>query len=305
MPHRQKKPVRFILIFSGIILFIFLIMQPLQIYFFGDIPILFPKGIIALKERNLLIITQILMLLVVVPVYILTFIFSWKYHAHHSTAKYEPNLKDAVIAEYIWWSFPFIIILIIGTLTYVETNRLDPFKPLNSDKKPINIQVVALQWKWLFIYPDEKIASINFFQFPEKTPLNFEITADAPMNSFWIPQLGGQIYAMPNMLTRLHLIAEEPGEYFGSSANISGEGFAEMHFIAKASTQEEYDQWLEKAKQSKEALDFDAYKGLAKPSKNNPVATFSLEEPKLLNKIMLQYAPPNKNISHEMHHQMP
>lgn len=293
---KSKKPVLFILLFSGLILLIFLLMQPLEVLKFAKhIAILFPKGAIALKERNLLFIIQALMLLVVIPVYILTFIFSWRYRAHNTKAKYTPDWDDNRIAEYIWWGIPFVLVLIIGILTWVRTYQLDPFKPIESDKKPITIQVVALQWKWLFIYPEEKIATVNFVQFPEKTPLNFEITADAPMNSFWIPKLGGQIYAMPSMKTELYLIADEVGEFRGSSANLSGEGFSGMHFIAKASSEEEYHQWVQEAKQSSQILNLEKYNQLAVPSKNDPVSIYQLKEENLFDQALMKYMHPHDN----------
>lgn len=289
----KKKPVAFILLFSGFILLFFLLMQPFEIiYYAKNIALLFPKGIIALRERNLLLVLQALMLLVVIPVYLLTFIFSWKYHAGNKKAKYEPNLEDSQLAEYVWWGLPFIIVLIIGTLTWIETYQLDPFKPIESDKKPVTIQVVALQWKWLFIYPEEKIATLNYLQIPEKTPINFEITADAPMNSFWIPQLGGQIYAMPSMKTKLHLMASEPGVYRGASANLSGEGFSGMHFITNATSEEDYQQWIESAKESQNTLSIAEYEQLALPSQNNPVTTYSLSDEKIFDQILMKYMQP-------------
>lgn len=287
-----KKPVFYMLLFSGLILFLILILQPLEIFHFRDyIDILFPKGIIALKELHLLLIIQILMLLVIIPVYILTFVFSWKYRVGNTKATYDPDLVDNQIAEYIWWGIPLVITLIIGGLTWIRTHQLDPFKPIESNKKEITIQVIALQWKWLFIYPEEKIASLNFLHFPKETPIHFEITADAPMNSLWIPQLGGQIYAMPKMKTELHLIANEAGDFKGSSANLSGEGFAGMHFITRASSEEEYHQWLESAKQSSNGLSFEEYEKLAAPSKDNPVEIFRLKEESLFDRIIAKYLP--------------
>lgn len=288
-----KKPVAFILFFAGIVLLLFLIMQPAEIaHYHGNIAILFAKGQIAIEQRNLLFIIQAIMLLVVIPVYILTFIFSWIYRAHNKKAKYTPDWDDNRLAEYIWWGVPCILTIIIGVLTWIGTYELDPYKPIVSEKKPIRIQVVALQWKWLFIYPEEKIATVNFLQFPEQTPINFEITADAPMNSFWIPQLGGQIYAMPSMRTKLHLIANEVGEYRGSSANLSGEGFAGMNFIAKASSEEEFQQWLQSVKQSPKALSLQEYKQLALPSMDNPVAVYLLQEESLFDQIIMKFMHP-------------
>jgi cytochrome o ubiquinol oxidase subunit II len=177
--------------------------------------------------------------------------------------------------------------LSIFLLIQLPEMRLDPFRPIKANKKPIKIQVVALQWKWLFIYPEERIASVNFFQLPEKTPINLEITADAPMNSFWIPGLCGQIYAMPNMKTKLHLIVNERGEFKGSSANLSGVGFSGMHFIAKASSEKDYHHWIRLAKRSQNTLSLKEYHQLARPSKNNPVMIYLLNEENLFNQIMM------------------
>ncbi len=290
MKKNGKPFVPFMLFFAGVILFLFLVMQPLQVLKFrSNIALLFPSGIIALEERNLLLIIQGIMLLVILPVYLLTFIFSWKYRSDNPKAKYDPDLVDNTLAEYIWWGIPLVLTIIIAVLTWVKTEQLDPFKPIASVKKPVTIQVVALQWKWLFIYPDEKIASVNFLQFPKETPIHFDITADAPMNSFWIPRLGGQIYAMPSMRTELNLIAQEAGDFRGSSANLSGEGFAGMHFIARASSEEEYQKWLESAKKSEKSL---AYKQLAAPSENNHPETYLLKDQKLFDQIIMKYRTP-------------
>lgn len=291
----KNKPVIFMLIVSGLILLLFLIMQPLQILrFHSDIDLLFPKGIIALEERDLLFIIQAIMLLVILPVYALTFIFSWKYRAHNPKAKYDPDLVDNKLAEYIWWGIPLVLTAIIAVLTWYKTHELDPFKPLKSDNKPMTIQVVALQWKWLFIYPEEKIAAVNFLQFPKQTPIHFEITADAPMNSFWIPRLGGQIYAMPKMKSELHLMADEVGDFRGSSANLSGEGFSGMNFIARASTDEEYHKWVENAKKAPNILNLEQYNQLVIPSQNNPEAIYQLKDDNLFNQIIMKYMHPQE-----------
>jgi cytochrome o ubiquinol oxidase subunit 2 len=280
------------LLFSAFILLLTLLLQPLEVFHFQDhLDVLFPKGIIALEQRNLLLIIQALMLFVIVPVYILTFLFSWVYRADNTKSIYDPDLTDNVIAEYIWWGIPLIFTVAISVLTWIKTYELDPYKPIASEKKPITIQVVALQWKWLFLYPEHKIATVNFVQFPKETPIHFEITADAPMNSFWIPRLSGQIYAMPNMKTELNMIANETGEFRGSSANLSGEGFSGMTFVTKASTEEEYQEFIEKAKQVEKTLEFKAYTTLAAPSQNNPVEIFKLEG-NLFQQIMDKYAKP-------------
>lgn len=290
---KPKKPVFYMLLFSGIILFIILLMQPLQILHFKDyIAILFPKGQIALEERNLLLIIQGLMLLVIIPVYILTFVFSWRYRAKSSKEIYDPDLVDHKLAEIVWWTLPLVMTAIIAVLTWVKTYELDPFRPIASDKKELKIQVVALQWKWLFIYPEEKIASVNFVQFPKGTPIKFEITADAPMNSFWIPQLGGQIYAMPSMVTKLHLIADETGDFRGSSANISGEGFSSMNFISRSSTDEDFAKWVAEAKASATTLNSAEYKKLAEPTVGYPVTLYRLEDDRLFHEITMKFMQP-------------
>lgn len=291
----SKKPVFFMLLYTGLILFVILIMQPLEILHFSDkIAVLYPKGMIALEERNLLFIIQALMLLIIIPVYVLTFIFSWIYRADNPNGKYDPDLVDHRIAEYIWWGIPCIMVFIVSVLTWVKTHELDPYKPIQSHNKEMTIQVVALQWKWLFIYPDEGIASVNFVQFPKDTPIRFEITADAPMNSFWIPHLGGQIYAMPKMRTLLNLIANEVGDFRGVSANISGEGFAGMTFIARSSSKKDYHQWVKLAKQTPNILNFTDYNLLAVPSQNNPIEIFQIKDKFLFDQIVNKHMHPKK-----------
>jgi cytochrome o ubiquinol oxidase subunit II len=287
MMKKGIKFVPFLLLFTGIILLLFLIMQPLTILRYqSSIAMLFPKGWIALEERNLLFVIQAIMLLVIIPVYILTFIFSWKYRSDNPKGKYDPDIVDNQLAEYIWWGLPLVMTLIIAVLTWFKTHELDPYKPIASSQKPLTIQVVALQWKWLFIYPEEKIASVNFLQFPKETPIRFEITADAPMNSFWIPHLGGQIYAMPSMRTELNLIADEAGDFRGSSANFSGEGFAGMHFIARASSEEDFHRWVDTVKKGSGPLD---YAALAVPSKDHAPESYQLKEDGLFHQIIMKY----------------
>lgn len=283
-----KRPVRVLLVYSAIVLLFVFLMQPLGVSWFHDyIAFLFPKGIIGIEQRNLLLITQAVMLLVIVPVYVLTYIFSWRYRASNHEAEYDPHLIDNKTAEFIWWGVPLVVTAAVCVLTWIKTHELDPYKPIESDKKAITIQAVALQYKWLFIYPEEGIASLNFLQFPVNTPLKFEVTSDAPMNSLWIPRLGGQIYAMPNSRTILYLMADATGDFRGSSANISGEGFADMHFVARSSTEEEFKSWVESVKK-KSTLDFTAYNELAKPGVSEPEG-FRVEGPlfdRILNKYM-------------------
>ena len=247
------------------------------------------------KERDLIVTASELMLIVVIPVLILTWFFAWRYRAGNEKAKHAPDWEHNSIAEYCWWGVPCIIIAILGVMCWKSSHELSPFKPIVNGKKPLTIQVVALDWKWLFIYPEQRIATVNFIQFPEKTPLHFEITADAPMNSFWIPQLGGQIYAMPAMKTQLHLIADETGSFRGASANLSGKGFAGMVFTAKSSSEQEFNQWVQGIKSGGNHFGVKEYNQLVEPSEYNPVATYLLTQPDLFDQILEKYlVPPQK-----------
>jgi len=284
-----KKPVLPMLIAAGILIFIILLMQPFTILKFGDkIGVLFPKGMIGYEQRNLLFIVQALMLLVIIPVYVLTFMFSWIYRADNPRGIYDPDLVDNVPAEIIWWGLPFVMVVIVSVLTWIKTHELDPYKSIESKNKEMTVQVVALQWKWLFIYPTEKIASLNYLQLPVNTPVRFELSADSPMNSFWIPSLGGQIYAMPGMTTILNLIANEPGNYRGSSAHISGEGFARMYFNTKVTSKEDFDTWVATTQGTTNKLEIKAFNNLALPSVMDP-QIFTLEDPELFDRIVNKY----------------
>ncbi|MGB2580156.1 MAG: ubiquinol oxidase subunit II [Minisyncoccia bacterium] len=251
-----------------------------------------PKGIIALAEMNLIITTTILMLIVVIPVFIMLAVFSWRYRAGNTKAKYSPDWHRSIVLEVVWWAIPIIIIAIIARMTWISSHDLDPYKPIASSIEPITIEVVALEWKWLFIYPDKNIATVNFVQLPIDTPINFRITGDAPMNSFWIPQLAGQIYAMAGMDTPLHMMASEKGDYAGVSANYSGFGFSGMKFIARASSQDEFDQWVRTVRVSPNTLGIDEYTKLAEKSRNNDISYYSSVHQGLYDKIIMKFIAP-------------
>ncbi|HSX27819.1 MAG TPA: ubiquinol oxidase subunit II, partial [Patescibacteria group bacterium] len=240
-----------------------------------DMAVFSPSGIIADKESRLIFTATALMLIIVVPVFLLTIFIAWRYRAGNTKAKYSPDWDHNLAIETLWWVLPLIIIGTLSVVAWRSSYELDPFKKLSSSEKPMTIQVVALQWKWLFIYPDQDIASVNYVRFPANRPIDFEITADAPMNSFWIPKLGGQIYAMSGMSTHLHLMASETGTFNGSSANISGEGFASMRFTAQASSENDFETWLKDAKKINQDLSLGSYERLAEPSLHNPVAIYS------------------------------
>lgn len=254
-----------------------------------NLGVLAPKGAIAVEQKDLLIVALLLGMLVIVPVYVLLFVFAWRYREDNKKAKYSPDLKGNVFAEIIWWGVPLAIIGVLSVITWQTSHSLDPRKPIVSAAKPLHVQVVAMKWKWLFIYPEQSVASVNHLQMPVGRPVNFEITADAPMNSFWIPQLGSQIYAMPGMSTTLNLIADERGEYQGVSANLSGAGFAGMRFAVKAGNQSDFNAWVTAAKKSSGKLNADSYAELAVPSESNDVALYSSVDPGLYRGVLLKY----------------
>jgi len=182
--------------------------------------------------------------------------------------------------------------IIVSVITWIETHRLDPYKPLESTEKSVKIEVVALQWNWIFFYPEENIATMNYLKIPAGTPVHFLITADAPMNTLWIPRLGGMIYAMPGMRTELHLIADKTGEFRGSSAMVSGEGFADMTFKTEAVTREEFQDWIASVKNSPEELTWDHYQKLARPTLKHPIESYRLKEDDLFHRILMKYMTP-------------
>ena len=260
-----------------------------------------PVGQIGVDEKNLIITATLLMLLVVVPVILMTLVFAWKYRASNKNATYAPKWSHSTKIEVVIWTVPILIIIALGVITYKSTHALDPYRPIESDVKPVTIEVVAMDWKWLFIYPEQGIATVNKIVFPANTPVNFRITSDTVMNSFFIPGLGGQIYAMAGMQTKLHLIANKNAELDGISANYSGAGFTGMKFKAIATSQAEFDAWVSEVKASPKQLDTAEYEALTKPSQNNPVELYSSVKPNLFQTIIDKYEgmTPGKPVKHE------
>ncbi len=255
--------------------------------------LLLPKGRIGREELDLIITSLVLMLLVVVPVIIMTFVFAYKYRESNTKAKYDPEWHHSNKIEVVIWGIPIIIIAILGTITWKTSHSLDPYKPIEvSGVKPLTIEVVALDWRWLFIYPEQNIATMNYVQFPENVPIDFKITADAPMNSFMIPQLGGQIYAMAGMQTHLHLISDTPGDYDGRSVSYSGHGFSGMTFIARVTSAEDFATWVQQVKARPEQLSASLYTELAKQSFESEQQFYSAVAPHLYDNIVMKYMMP-------------
>lgn len=253
-----------------------------------------PKGQVATDERDLIILATGLMLLVVVPVIVMMFVFAYRYRATNKKARYSPRWASSHKIEAVVWGVPLLIIIVLGWVTWETTHALDPYRPLESDTPPINVQVVATDWKWLFIYPDLGIASVNELALPVHTPVSFTVTSDAAMTSFFIPALGGQIYAMAGMQTKLHLIANETGEFRGIAANYNGPGFSDMHFTTLSQSAADFQTWVTKVKGAAAPLDHSAYAQLAKPTLKHPVTYYSAVQERLFLDIVDKYEGMNK-----------
>ena len=251
--------------------------------------VLDPAGSIGVAEKALITVSTEAMLIVVVPVIFLTLLFAWRYRASNRAATYRPKWAHSTGIEFVIWVIPGLIIAFLAVLTWNSTHALDPYKPIASDVKPLKVDVVALDWKWLFIYPDLGIASVNQLAFPVGTPVAFNITSDSVMNSFFIPQLGSQVYAMSGMQTQLHLVADRAGDFAGLAANFSGPGFSDMKFRALATPQDQFDAWVAKVRASSNPLDAHSYESVAAPSEKTPVTYFSTVTPKLFESIMAKY----------------
>ena len=248
-----------------------------------------PKGPIGQTERFVILAASGLMLLVIVPVIVMALWFPWKYRESNAKAVYAPKWSHSKTIEWIVWTVPAVIVTILSILIWQTTHRLDPYKPIETGVAPIRIEAISLDWKWLFIYPDLGIASVNELVFPARVPLSFRITSASVMTSFFIPQLGSQIYAMGGMQTRLHLLADEPGTYAGQNQQYSGRGYTEMNFEAIATSAEDFSAWTARVKQSPEKLDMQRLDALERPSVADPVRHFSSVQPGLFDHILQKY----------------
>lgn len=257
-----------------------------------------PKGSIGVEQRGLIITSLLLMLIVVIPAILMTIFFAWKYRESNTKAKYTPDWDHSNKIEFVVWTVPLVIIIILGVITWRSAHELDPRAAIpapNGDGKTMTIEAISLDWKWLFIYPEQGVASINQVVFPANVPIKFKVTSYTVMNSFFIPQLGSQIYAMAGMNNKVHLIANHIGHYQGISSNYSGLGFSGMKFTAEATTEQEFSAWLAKTRQSPLVLNsMSDFEQIAKPSENNPVEYFSSVKPGLYQDII------NKFMGHNM-----
>ena len=261
-------------------------------------PVLDPKGPITLAERDFLFTAILLMLIVVIPVFVMTFLFAWRYRSSNSKARYTPDWSYSAITDATVWLIPALIVVALGTLLWSKTHKLDPYKQIDASVRPLEVEVVAQDWKWLFIYPEQGIAVVNQLVFPSQRPLSLKLTSDTVMNSFFIPALGGQIYTMAGMQTRLHLLADAPGKFTGRNTQYSGSGFSSQHFQAIAASPEEFEAWVAKVKQSPDKLDAATYRALAAPSSSHPVTYYSTVEPNLFDTIIAKYTNGHTHTGH-------
>ncbi len=245
-----------------------------------------PQGPIASAQRLLLFNSTAIMLVVVVPVVLATLGFAWWYRSSNARASrsWDPAYEGRM--EFVVWSIPALVVILLSGVNWIGSHQLDPRAPVPADAKPLQVDVVALDWKWLFIYPEQGVAAVNQLVIPVGTPVHFRLTSATVMNSFFVPQLGSQIYTMGGMTTHLNLLADAPGEYPGFSANFSGDGFTEMRFIAKAVPAGDFDAWVTQARRTGAALDGAGYAELAKPSEAVPPTTYRSVEPKLFERII-------------------
>lgn len=257
--------------------------------------LLSPSGDIAMQQKDIMLISVWLMLLVIIPVIVLTLLFAWKYRSGNSDAPYNPEWSHSTILELVIWSVPLMIIIALGAITWVSTHSLDPYRPLDRisegrdipvDTKPLVVEAVAMDWKWLFIYPEEGIALVNELAAPVDRPIEFRITSTTMMNSLYIPALAGQIYAMPGMQTKLNAVINKEGNYEGFSGNYSGAGFSHMRFRFHGMSETEFAAWVEKNRKEGADLTRAAYLKLEQPSENDPVQRFAKVDADLYDAVL-------------------
>jgi cytochrome o ubiquinol oxidase subunit 2 len=249
-----------------------------------------PKGMIAQEQLNLILLTFGILMLIAVPTLTILYFTAWKYRESNTKATHDPDAKHGKVFNAAIWLIPGVFAVALALIMWPATHKLAPQKSIAADAKPITIQVVSMRWKWLFIYPEQKIATVNFVQIPVNTPVRFEMTADdSPMSSFWIPNLSGMLYTMTGHSNRLNLIADTVGDYPGRSGEINGAGFSEMQFTTRASSVDDFDEWVNEVRAYNNVLDTAEYDRLLKPSEKNPAAFYSAAEGDLYGTVLKKY----------------
>ena len=263
--------------------------------------VLNPAGAVALQQRNIIYASTGLMLLIIVPVLILIVVFAWHYRASNKAATYDPHFDHSTSLELVIWSAPLLIIICLGALTWSSTHLLDPFRPLDRASagdlidpkaKPMRVQVVSLDWKWLFIYPEQGIATVNELALPINRQVKFELTSTNMMNTFYAPSMAGMIYTMPGMTSQLHAVLNRAGDSEGFSANYSGAGFSDMRFKLRGMEPAAFDRWVAESKASGRGLSTAAYLQLERPSEKVPAMRFAAVQPGLFDRVVNRCAKP-------------
>lgn len=257
----------------------------------ADAPVLDPKGPVATAERDLMFETLAIMMIVAVPVFIMAFAFAWRFRAG-GKGRYDPSWSSSLGVEIVIWSVPAVIVVVLGGYVWVNSHKLDPYRGLDPSVQPLEVEVVAQDWKWLFLYPDQDIATVNELVFPAGVPLSLSITSDTVMNAFYVPALGSQIYAMAGMETHLNLLADQTGQFVGRNSQYSGDGFSQQSFTVRAVTEDEFDAWVETVRGAGKTLDEAAYEALRAPSIADPVAHYDGFDDGLFDRIIMRYMSP-------------
>ncbi|RYF06351.1 MAG: ubiquinol oxidase subunit II [Comamonadaceae bacterium] len=271
--------------------------------------VLNPAGDVAAQQGQLVVTATLLMLIIIVPVLLLIGLFAWKYRHTNTEAEYDPDWHHSTSLELVIWTVPLMIIIALGALTWISTHKLDPYRPLDrldasrpvpAHVKPLEVQVVALDWKWLFFYPEQGIATVNELAAPVDRPILFKLTSSSTMNSFYVPDLAGMIYAMPGMQTELNAVINKQGVFHGLASHYSGAGFSGMTFKFHGLSEGDFAQWVQKAKGEGKPLDAKTYLALAKPSERNPVERFANVEEGLYDKVLNRCVEDGKMCMHHM-----
>ena len=258
--------------------------------------ILDPQGPIGAAEKTILIDSLAIMLAIVLPTIVAIFAFAFWFRASNTKAFHWPDWEYSGRIELVVWSVPALTVILLGGVAWIGAHQLDPAKAVEGFDKPLTIQAVSLDWKWLFIYPDQKVATINTLSVPEGVPLQFQLTSASVMNVFFIPQFGSMIYTMNGMATRLNLRADTPGTFQGLSAHFSGDGFSDMHFDVHVVPSEQFSKWAQDASGAEKALDQRSYEEIARPSMKSEQAIYRLGDPNLFNSIVAQKLPPSQGM---------
>ena len=286
-----------------------LLLIPLLLLGGCNLVLLDPSGDVARQQSDIMIITTIIIALIIVPVLIAIAVVAWRYRASNKNAKYEPHWDHSPQLELWVWSGPLLIIIAVGAVSWLGTHQTDPYraldriapgKPVPSDVKPLEVDVISLRWKWLFLYPQYGIATVNEMAAPVDRPIQFKLTGDTMMDSFFVPALVGQVYTMPGMQTILHGIINKPGEYKGFSANYSGAGFTDMRFKFHGLTTQDFDAWVGKVRAAGGDLDLAGYDTLRKPSRNAPVQYFAKFDADLYQRVLNLCAEPGRVCKSQM-----